>query len=177
VIKKIAVVLLSVLVCFDVVPVNAQATGVASNTATVSLTANVSESISLTATPASLTFNLSGAASSPITITSTYNVNNTRVWIAVAGYFSSSTALSNSGPVITTSQIFGSMNGGTATACNGGGDLGPVQLTNACPRGTHSFSGVFIGTFTDTLLLSIPGLGTMTPGNYTGVINIVAEAF
>lgn len=149
--------------------------GVASNTATVSLSANVAESLTVSATPASLTFNLSGAASSPITITSTYNVNSSRINFAVAGYFSSSTALTNSGPTISTSQVFGSMDGGAAVACNGTADFGPVgQIPNACPRAAKSLSGVFSGTFTDTLTLSIPGLGSMTPGAYTGVINISA---
>jgi len=174
--RKLALLLAAVL-CFAAVPRADAQSGVASNTATVSLTANVSETITVSATPASITFNLSGQASSPITITSTYNVNNTRLNFVVDAYFASTTALSNSGPVITTSQIFGSMNGGPATACNGGGDLGPVQLTNACPRSPRSLNGVFSGSFTDSLVLSIPGLGSMTPGNYTGSILIVAEAF
>jgi len=172
--KAIVSVLLSVILILFAVPAKAQQ--LSSNTATVSLTFNAAASLSITATPANISFNATGAASGPITVVTTWNLPTTYHGIVGYAYFSTSTALS--GPAnIPASAIMatvdGTSQGGFVQTDPTGGSNG-MQYTGAA--NINFPAKPYTGSQTDTLLLSIQNAGSYTPGGYTGTLNFAATA-
>jgi len=160
-----------------------------SNVQTVSLSMSVAESLTITASPSSITFTpnagyTAATASGPITISTVGQLAATRSSLWIDAYFASATsALANGSSLIPASQVFASWNGMTTipcsgndtglgvtgSACNGGGGTFPLFTPTSTPPLTlPSF------TNTSTLLLSLGGMSGLVPGSYTGVINIEA---
>jgi hypothetical protein len=166
---------------------SAMATVVTSQAQPVAISLNVSESITLSCTPASITmtYNTNGTAtaSGPIACTTAWNLANGHTGRGLFAWFSDPNAgLTSALGSIPTSEIFASVNGGSSLACNqtpnqipSGGVIGAF-----CGTGTGQISNLQnIGTNpqTDTILLSMQGLGTLPPANFTGTLNFFAEAF
>ena len=145
-----------------------------SNVATVNLSQSVNSSLTISASPASLT--LTGATpTSPITVTTSWNIGSS--WtIDVVAYFSSATAALSSGARnIPSSAVFGSANGGTAVAFTGtNADAGGVGAGTSITLYNNAGMPSGSSSRNDTLSLSIPSAGSLVAGSYTGVLNFQA---
>jgi len=182
--RKIVVFMLSVLLCLAAVPVQAQAS-VSSNIATVPLTLNVAEQISISSNASSsgvtFTGNPNGTVSvSPasFSVTTTWTLGSGHTFFVGAAYFTTQIALTGSAGSVNASAIFGSINGGTAAACIQNFALGSAsQSTNSCG---YLFNLTTVpagqGTRTDTVALTIPTLPTLGGGSAAGVLTLQADA-
>jgi hypothetical protein len=182
--KMFAVVLMSLALLFGPGLANAQATEVTSAPAsTVSLSMSVSESITVSGTPASITFTYSPAAggtataSGPITVNVSWSLAaGHAAGVIVQSWLSSATAALGGPASIPSSQVFQAVNGGAATACTGTADpaSGIGVAGAACSVVASSPSPVPAGTGnrSSTVVLSLSGLGALTPGVYTGTWNV-----
>jgi hypothetical protein len=151
-----------------------------SNYGTVNLQANKFESLSVTAAPALVNFNLVAAGgvapgSAPITVTTTWVLFPFRTATTYAYFVSSAAALTDgAGNNITSSQVQGSVNGGAYTAFTGASPFSPsgsVQIYS-----TFIFFNIW-GSHTDTLNLQINTTGVKLPaGIYSGLLVIQAQA-
>jgi hypothetical protein len=171
--KPIASILLSMILVLFAVPAKAQQ--ISSNAATVSLSFVSSASLSITATPASISFNSAGVASGPITVVTAWNLSSAYHGIIGYAYFSSSAALTGPAniPASGISVVVDGQNQTFTTSDPSGGNNG-VQYTGA--NNINFPAKPFSGSQTDTLLLSIPNSGSYSPGTYTGVLNFMAIA-
>jgi hypothetical protein len=159
-----------------------------SNTATVSLTATLGESLTVAATPTAVTFPLvSGGTATgnvPVAITTTWILSGSRANVVLAGYFTSATAaLSNAGPPVVnipTSSVLGQVTTGTPTtftaftqtALLGPAGAGLTLFTQALSATNRA------STRTDNLNLQInlTGQPQLPAGVYTGTLNLQAQA-
>src|SRR6266478_1393396 len=109
----------ALLILFGPILIEAQAT-TTSAVQTVSLSLTISEGITVSVTPASVTFtnyspNTNIPGSSPLTVNTSYNSNGTEVGLSVCAYFSTTNALINSGPTILASNVFATVTGTAST--------------------------------------------------------------
>jgi hypothetical protein len=159
-----------------------------SNTASVSLTATLAESLTISATPNAVSFSLvSGGvavANFPVVITTTWVLGSGRANVVLDGYFSSSTgALTFAGPPassIPTSSVLGQMTTGsptvftafTQTSVFGGAGAGLTLFTQALTTTNRA------ATRTDSLSLEIDltALPQLPAGSYTGTLTLQAQA-
>jgi hypothetical protein len=159
-----------------------------SNTATVTLTATLLESLTISATPAAVTFALAqggtATGSSAVAIHTTWLLLPTRANLILDGYFASAAAALTDGDatpdVIPTSAVLGQVPTGTPTtftaftqtAALGPAGAGltlftlPLTLLNRA------------GTRTDNLSLEInlAAIPQLPAGTYTGTLTLQAEA-
>ncbi len=158
-------------------PVQSAMASTASNVATVALSLTISNSVTISASPASITFDpITGAASAPIQITSSWNLQTPSSNFQIAAWFASpSSALSNGVINIPSSQITGS-NGGGPLPFTGTDTSVSAAVAGATVAVLPSTSIPASGNRTDTLTLAITGLSTQAPGSYTGTVNIAAQA-
>jgi hypothetical protein len=171
---------------FAAVPARAQLN---SNTSTITLNATLAESLSVSATPTTVTFTLVAGGTAlgnvPVAITTTWVLASSRANVVLDGYFSTATAaLSGSAsPVVNipTSEVYGLMSTGTPTsytAFTANTALGPtgaglLLYTQALSSTNRNSSR------TDNLLLEInlsaqPQLPAAS--NYTGSLFLQAQA-
>jgi hypothetical protein len=170
-------------------PAAAQGSTINSNAGSVALSMTVGESLSVSATPATISFTPSGSAataSGAITVTTSWQLAATRSQLYTVAYFSTPTsALVNGSSVIPASDIFASVDSGTAAACNGtslpmsglgisGGMCGTSGII--FNGGSQLSGGTFTGSHNDTILLSMQGLPALNAGTYSGTLTIVAAA-
>jgi hypothetical protein len=160
-----------------------------SNTVTITLNATLAESISVSATPSTVSFTLvaggTAVGSAPVAITTTWVLASSRANVVLDGYFASSTAaLSGSAsPVVNipSSEVYGLMSTGsptTYTAFSANTALGPTGA------GLLLFTQALTSTNrnsnrTDNLSLEInlsaqPQLPAAS--NYTGSLFLQAQA-
>jgi len=161
----------------------AQAQVLNSGASTISLNANLSESVSVSLSANAVNFTLSpGSAnnpgSTPITATTTWNLRPGRIFVSLYAFFSSSTAAltDGAGDNIPSSSFQISDNGGAFTA-----------LTNTVPFGGANaglqLANVFVllgnrqGSRRDTMnfninLSSVPNLPAAT---YTGTVTLQVQ--
>ena len=160
-----------------------------SNTSTITLNATLAESISVSATPTTVSFNLvaGGVAtgSVPVAITTTWVLASSRANVVLNGYFASATAaLSGSAsPVVNipSSEVFGLMSTGsptTFTAFTANTALGPTGAGLLLFTQALSISNRNANR-TDNLSLQInltaqPQLPAAS--NYTGSLFLQAQA-
>jgi len=161
---------------------------VTSNTQSVSLTATLSEAVTISATPTAVTFSLvkggTATGSAAVAITTTWVVLPTRANLILDGYFSSTTAALTDGAStpdnIPTSEVLGQVTTGTPTSYTaftqsaglGTAGAGLTLFTVALTSANRS------GTRTDNLNLEI-NLASQTQlpaGTYTGTLTLQAEA-
>ena len=172
------------------VPPVAQATN--SNAATVSISLTVGESLTLTATPASITFpGAGGAASAPIVVTTSANfAAGHYTTLSSYAWFSNNAAALVGPQNIPPTMISSSDNGHTANACTGDGsaagvgiggafcyDVGSGTLGaghDALSRITVSAGGTFTIVDSVQLVLGLPA--GIVAGSYSGTINFQAVA-
>lgn len=159
-----------------------------SNTATVTLTATLGETLTVAATPSNVNFALVpggvAAGSAPVVITTQWLLGAGRANVELDAYFASPTAALTSGggtpSLIPTSAVLGQMLTGTPTAFTpftGTGALGTAGagltlFTQALTSSTRSV------TRTDNLSLEIntSALPQLPAGTYTGTVTIQAQA-
>jgi len=190
-IRKLSAVFLALALIFMVVPLEVQGSNIQTAVSTVSLSFTAAESLSLSVTPASLTFNSAGVAPA-LSVTTTWNVaagahNAWRTFL----YFSSGNALTVGSNNIATSAINAAIAGGASGACNGSGTVtinshvytNPITVTNNCPMISylnHVTDDVFSAPIplnssqTDSVVLSITNPGSFNAGAYTGTLNAIS---
>jgi hypothetical protein len=159
-----------------------------SNTATVSLTATLGESLTVAATPSAVTFPLvSGGTATgnvPVAITTTWILSGSRANVTLVGYFASATAaLSNAGPPVVnipTSEVLGQVTTGaptTFTAFTQTAPLGPagagLTLFTQALSGTNRASN---RTDNLNLQINLTSQAQLPAGTYTGTLNLQAQA-
>jgi len=195
-IKKYISSLLAVVLCVTTLALPVAATQVTSTPASVSLSMTIGESVTLSATPANITFTYSSAnggaatASGPITVSIAYNLAAGHTGVSAYAWLSSSTAALSGPSSIPSTSVLAAINGGTATVCNGTVSNGGVTSVASAACGnvtdaagsTHAIFNVTnppagSGNGTSTVLLSMNSLGNLTPGSFAGVINFEATAY
>jgi len=159
-----------------------------SNTASVSLSATLAESLTVAATPSSVTFSLvsGGTAngSAPVAVTTGWVLNRNRTNVNLVGYFASATAALTDGgsPAINipTSEVFGRMTTGTPTtytAFTGSPALAPAgaglalftQAITAANRAANRSDNL-------DLQINLTAQPQLPAGTYTGTLSIQAQA-
>lgn len=182
--KKVTVAVLSVLLLM--LPISVSATNVTSNAQSTALSLTINESVTLTASPASVNFTYSGdtaTASSPITLTASWFLASGRTAVNTYAWFSTpSAALSSGTNNIPNSQVFESTDGGAANPCTGFSTAAGITGGACGVGGNDSFISTDtvppqVGNNSHTMALTITGVSTMNPGTYTGVLNELAIAF
>ena len=161
---------------------------ITSNAAAVGLTATVTETLTVAATPATLTFALvpSGvaAASGPVSIVTTWVLGSANSSVELDGYFASATAALTDGAatpyLIPSSDVLGQVTTGTPTTFTpftgtgvvGTAGAGLILFTQAITDANRS------ATRTDALALEINLTATpqLPAGSYTGTLTIQANA-
>lgn len=158
-----------------------------STSATVTLTATLSESVTVAATPGTVSFNLvaggTATGSAPVAITTTWVLASGRANVVLDGYFASaSAALSGGTPTVNipTSEVFGQMTTGTPTsytaftqtAALGASGAGLTLFTQALTASNRN------GTRTDNLSLQInlSSQAQLPAATYTGTLYLQAQA-
>jgi len=159
-----------------------------SNTATVSLTATLGESLTVAATPTAVTFPLvsggTAAGNVPVAVTTTWILSGSRTSVTLVGYFASATAaLSNAGPPVVnipTSEVLGQVTTGTPTTFTAFTQTAPLGPAGA---GLTLFTQAITGTNraanrSDNLNLEInlTSQPQLPAGTYTGTLNLQAQA-
>jgi hypothetical protein len=152
-----------------------------SNSATVNLSATLPESLTISATPASVNFTLASsgtaAGSSQISITTAWALLATRSSLTLYAFASSATAAltDGSGNNIPAANLTGSPNGGSFSAFTGNSSFGTGTSLSIFTQAITT--GNLNSTRTDTLNLNINTTGLSLPvGTYTGVLTIRAQA-
>jgi len=158
-----------------------------SNTVSVTLNAVLSESLTVAATPSTVSFTLvaggTATGSAPVAITTTWVMASGRANVVLDGYFSSTTAaLSGGSPTVNipTSEVYGQMTTGTPTSYTaftqsgvvGTASAGLTLFTQALSASNRS------ATRTDNLNLEI-NLSTqaqLPAATYTGTLILQAQA-
>lgn len=154
-----------------------------SNAAAVTMTFPVNSSLTVAATPGSITFTSIDAkdatASGPISVVTTWNLTAGVHNVFTAAYFASATAALTDGTInIPTSDVFASIDSGTAAACTLTNVNVPASLTGAtCPQVFQGTDVTAQGTSTDTVLLSLTSpTNFAASAGYAGTITISAQA-
>jgi hypothetical protein len=157
-----------------------------SNDVTATLTATLSESLTVQLTPSAVTFSLTGgsatnAGNTSLSVTTTWTLSASRTDLGLFAYFTDASAAlvhtdTNNTVDIPSSRVEGSVNGGTAAAftqtvafggANAGLEMFAVSVAPASAGGTR----------TDTLALNINLLGYALPADtYSGTLHIRAQA-
>jgi hypothetical protein len=165
-------VLAAVLAAFFAVPAQAQ---VNSNVATVSLNFTQQENITVSASPASLTFNSSGVATVPLSVTTAWNLSPTRNAISTYLYFSSVNAMTDTtGDNIATSAFSANCGAGSSVF----GNTDPWNF-NGFPAFNQILTAGQYSNLAGTSVscqLQFSGASVLPAGVYSGVLNIEAQA-
>jgi hypothetical protein len=153
-----------------------------SNAAAVSMTFAVASSLTVTATPSSIVFTRTNSknatASAPITVVTSWNLAVGGGNVFTVAYFGSIAAALTDGTLnIPSSDVFASINGGTAAACT----LANVNVAAANPGAIcpQIFGGIGVtaqGSHSDSILLSLTSLTAFPVTSYAVMITISAQA-
>jgi hypothetical protein len=158
---------------------NAQALN--SNTATVALNAVLAESLTVSASPATVNFTLAASGTSngsaPVAITTTWALAKARTSMKVFAYFTSANALTDgAGDNIPTANVLGNVNTTSYAPFTGGaGPFGAnsIQVFSQ----TVGSVGTYNSSHSDSVALQINTTGLALPAaTYTGTLNIQAQA-
>jgi hypothetical protein len=160
-----------------------------SNAPTVALNGTLSESLTVSATVATVNFTLvpgstvNGSAAIPIT--TTWILLPSRTSVQLYGYFASSAAALTDGYTapdnIPSSAVLGQVPTGTPTSYTafsqtatgfGAASASLLLYTQAIALASHNF----VGTRTDNLSLEIATPATLPAGTYTGTLTLQAQA-
>lgn len=159
-----------------------------SSTATVSLNATLSESLTVAATPSNVTFALvsgsTATGSAPVAMTTKWILSGARTSVTLVGYFSSAAAALTDGATtptnIPTSEVLGQVTTGAPTAFTAFTQTAPLGTAGAgLTLFTQAISGTNrAATRTDNLNLQInlTAQPQLPAGTYTGTLNLQAQA-
>lgn len=162
-----------------------------SNASTVTLTATLSESLTISATPSAVTFTLvqggTANSSAPVAITSNWVLNGARTSVTLTGWFSSAAqAMAGTGSTpqyIPTSEIYGQVTTGAPTTF--------TAFTQTTTGGALGVSGASLVLFTDAitntnryvnrtdnlnLQINLATQPQLAADTYTGTLNLQAQA-
>jgi hypothetical protein len=153
-----------------------------SNAAAVTMTFAVASSLTVTVTPGSIVFTRTNSknatASAPIAVVTSWNLAVGGGNVFTVAYFGTIAAALTDGTVnIPSSDVFASINGGTASACT----LANVNVAAANPGAIcpQIFGGIGVtaqGSHSDSILLSLTSPTDFPVTNYAGTITISAQA-
>ena len=153
-----------------------------SNAAAVSMTFAVASSLTVTATPGSIVFTRTNSrnatASAPIAVVTSWNLAVGGGNVFTVAYFATIAAALTDGTLnIPSSDVFASINGGTAAACT----LANVNVAAGNPGAIcpQIFGGIGVtaqGSHSDSILLSLISLTDFPVTSYAGTITISAQA-
>jgi hypothetical protein len=159
-----------------------------SNTASVALRATLGESLTVAATPATVTIPLvaggTATGSSPVSITTTWVLSSSRTSVTLVGFFASATAALTDGAATPTnipaSEVLGQVTTGTPTAFTAFTQTAPLGAAGA---GLTLFNQSLTNANrtanrTDNLNLEInlAAQPQLPSGTYNGTLNIQAQA-
>ena len=156
-----------------------------SATTSVSLSATLAESLSVTASPSTVSFTLlpSGTATgnASVSIVTTWVLKTTRTTVKTYAYFANATsALTDGGTpanLIASSDVYGSINSGTNTAFTGASPFAAASSLTVFSLTIASGNANRNSSHTDTLGLTIDTTGDNLPAaTYTGTLIIQAQA-
>lgn len=159
-----------------------------SSPATVALSATLSESLTISATPATVNFSLvsggTATGSAPVAIKTTWVLSGSRSSVTLTGWFTNADqALSSGGatPVyVPTSEVLGQVNSGTFNA-----------FTQSPAAGSPGVAGASLVLFTQTvtttnvssnrtddlnLEINLASQPQLPAGTYNGTLNLEAQA-
>ena len=153
-----------------------------SNAAAVSLTFAVASSLTVAATPSSIVFTRTNSrnatASATIAVVTSWNLAVGGGNVFTVAYFATIAAALTDGTLnIPASDVFASINGGTAAACT----LANVNVAAGNPGAIcpQIFGGIGVtaqGSHSDSILLSLISPTDFPVTSYTGTITISAQA-
>jgi hypothetical protein len=159
-----------------------EATTLPSAVATVSLTATVVESLTVSVSPGTLNFTNNNVNATPLVVTTTWNLaSGAHTQLDVEAYFASATALvgTPSGSVPTSGVVM--VTPGTGGTCNTSRVIGGTTYSNACGSGpvfnVPITSTNLSGSNSTNTTWQIGALMSAPPGTYTGTLNFQANAF
>jgi hypothetical protein len=143
---------------------------------------NATDAVTVTASPATITFTSTDSehatVSGPITIVTTWNLVAAGESIYTDAYFTSPTAAltGTNSNVIPASDLFASIDGRAASACNQTDPNVTAAVAGATCSPVFFEAGILqTGTNTDTIVLSIVS-GTAIPADsYTGTFTISSQ--
>jgi hypothetical protein len=153
-----------------------------SNAAAVAMTFSVASSLTVTATPGSIVFtrtnSRNAAASAPIAVVTSWNLAVGGGNVFTVAYFATIAAALTDGTLnIPASDVFASINGGTAAACTlANVNVGAANPGAICPQ---IFGGIGVtaqGSHSDSILLSLASPTDFPVTSYAGTITISAQA-
>lgn len=159
----------------------AMAGQVVKSQATVNLSMNVPESLTLTPSTQNLpafvyTAATNSAAPQTFAVTINYNlVPGNHVKLSTNWYFSSPTSAMNAGTsLIPAADVFSNVGAGTYMACNANPDpVDPDGVAGATCNAGDSIANPTTGTKTLTIGVELQNLpANLAPGSYAGVLNI-----
>jgi hypothetical protein len=178
--KKCFVILAALAMLFGPGLLDAQALN--STVQSVTLTASISESITLSVSPAAITFTASGtsstpvAGSAPIVVSSLWYLAPTRTSYKVYQYFATTTALTGTGNNVGVGAVTSTVDGGSTTAFNQScltfTSCGPL-VNNTTITGSNWDNHNVAVTNSDVIAINFNGAA---PGNFTGTLNFMAQA-
>jgi hypothetical protein len=158
-----------------------------SNTSTVALSATLNESLSISVSGGPVNFTLvpgSTAQGNPVTVNTSWVLNNTRQNVNLTGWFASASAALTNGqstPVnIPSSEVLGQVGSGSFTAFTGGADTGGVGVAGASltlftqPISASNYNSSKQVTL--TLEVDLASQLQLPAGTYTGTLNLQADA-
>jgi len=138
------------------------------------------DSLSIAVSPGLVSFTLKpsgvSSGSAPVTVTTTWQIQRGGTTITLYAYFSSPAAALRSGPgnVIPSSRVFGKVGTRPFSPFTA---VGPFSAGGSLMIYSERVRGNRQNTRTDTLDLQINTTGlTLSPGTYTGVLTILAQA-
>jgi hypothetical protein len=165
-------------------PLRLQAQAITTGISSVSLSANVTESLTITVPVGSVAFGAltPGATTAglpTVAVQTDWVLKPSRTVVRLVGYFDTTNALTDAGPPaanITTSQVFGKVNGGarnsfTQTISGFGVAGSALQLFSETITGANK-----VATRNDTLDLEIDADAQQPAGTYAGTLRIQATA-
>jgi hypothetical protein len=153
-----------------------------SNAAAVSMTFAVASSLTVAATPSSIVFTRTNSrnatASAAIAVVTSWNLAVGGGNVFTVAYFATIAAALTDGTLnIPSSDVFASINGGTAAACTlANVNVGAATPGAICPQ---IFGGIGVtaqGSHSDSLLLSLTSPTDFPVTSYAGTITISAQA-
>jgi hypothetical protein len=166
--KKFKYVLVTLLL-FGLVSTAAHAQAVTSNVSTISLSATVNESVTVSCDTSALVITVNPA---PFHCTITWNLSSGHNSIVGALYFGNANALTSAGGSIPASAVIFTGPSGSGS-CGSNGTYGGTSLVGSCGGNTGFFnvaltSANLAGNTTSPLSLAVPTLNNFPPGNYSG---------
>ncbi|MGC2638475.1 MAG: hypothetical protein WA294_14930 [Acidobacteriaceae bacterium] len=161
-----------------------------SNSATVALTANLAESLTISATPGTATFTLvplGTSNSQTVAITQTWALQSSRAHVTLTGWFATAgQALTNGATTpsyIPSSAVLGQVTTGSPTTYTAFtqtttspalGVSGASLVLTSTPITSSNYS--FSRTDNLNLEINLTGVNTVPAGTYTGTLNLQAQA-